>query len=105
MIQILINHLGYPSAGAKFSIVQSSEKIAPMKQPIKLVSLDDGDCHQEIHVSEFAEVPGWKGRRFSVIDFSGIQQPGRYRICIGDICSEPFEIREQPRLIEGHKEP
>lgn len=100
MIEILVNHLGYAYDGPKTAILQTRNHPDSPVTRVFLRCEDNEDPPQELHAGAFATVPGWKDRWLSVIDFSHVRKPGRYRILLGDQVSEPVEIWQKPRLIE-----
>ncbi len=92
--QILINHIGYAPKGIKSAIVQSNK---PLAQTIQFqIVYNSGQSIFTGVSKETGNVPGWEGRYFAVLDFSSVQQNGRFRISMelegASIESDVFSI-------------
>lgn len=89
-MQILINHVGYAAGGAKVAILQAAQAI---DGPLSARLVSDGTV-ADVACSKWTQVAGWKDRWFSVVDFSGVCQPGDYKIRLDGIESRTFPIHE-----------
>ncbi len=90
--QILVNHLGYDTRGAKNLVVQSAEEIDSERFQV----LDrQGRVAFEGPLKKAGAVAGWKGRFYQHGDFTTLDQPGEYRIKIKDERSEKFSLGER----------
>ena len=90
--EIIVNHLGYDTRGAKRLVVQSGEEMDLARFEV----LDsEGHVAFEGPLQEVGPVDGWKGRFFHQGDFSALGRAGAYRIQVKDARSEPFALRGQ----------
>ncbi len=89
---IIINHLGYDSRGSKNVVVQSAAEV-DLGQ-FQVVD-SEGRIAFEAPLQKVGAVAGWKGRWFQQGDFSGLVQPGKYRIQVKDVRSEMFVLGER----------
>lgn len=90
--QILINHIGYDVRGSKRLVVKSAADI-------NLASFAVLDAEPTVSfngpLQKCGKVTGWKDGFYHQGDFSTLDRPGRYRIRIGDVVSESFEVRDR----------
>lgn len=90
--RIIVNHLGYDTAGSKRLVVQCAEDIM-------LAEFDVLDAQARMvfrgPLKKAGTVDGWKGRFFHQGDFSPLVHAGTYRIRVQDVISESFALRER----------
>ncbi|MEI7955314.1 MAG: glycoside hydrolase family 9 protein [Verrucomicrobiota bacterium] len=91
-LEILVNHLGYDSRGAKNVVVQCAET----SEAGRFQVLDSqGRVAFDGVLRSLGAVAGWQGRFYQQGDFSALVQPGKYRIQVGNVRSESFTVGER----------
>jgi hypothetical protein len=86
---IHINQLGYELNGPKTAILENSSPTFPSSFTVETST---GTVVYTGSVSSALEVSGWKGRYFSVCDFSSLNTEGTFLIKSGNEESETFEV-------------
>ncbi|KMQ51102.1 chitobiase [Chitinispirillum alkaliphilum] len=92
---ILINQVGYETAGPKTAVVQYSSSFSHSES--YLID-ENGEVVDTFSIEESESVSGWRGRNFRVIDFSSFDKPGTYRLRAGQTTSPEFRIEEDALL-------
>lgn len=93
-VDVLVNHLGYDSRGAKRAVIQARAPDEPTALPREFVLRDDSDREAwRGPLRRAGAVEGWRDRWFWTADFSAFRTPGRYRLAAGPFVSEPFQIQ------------
>ncbi|MDN3681498.1 glycoside hydrolase family 9 protein [Vibrio tapetis subsp. quintayensis] len=90
-MQLFTNQIGYEVIGSKQAVLLLDSDIASALTA-ELVCSDTLKAVQELHVQQPSKVSNWHQGLFSVIDFSQVEQAGRYFIRVGETCSHSFEI-------------
>ncbi|MEM8894780.1 MAG: glycoside hydrolase family 9 protein, partial [Bacteroidota bacterium] len=81
---ILINQLGYPTNVEKQALIKAEAKTFTVRDTSGVVVFEGNTTNRRY----------WdlSGDTVSVADFSAVNQPGTYRLCIDNDCSHPFEV-------------
>ncbi|MCF3963404.1 glycoside hydrolase family 9 protein [Streptomyces fuscigenes] len=95
MATILTNHIGYNTAGSKKAVVllpgPAPSRPAGAEGPGAARLVGEG-VDIPLAVGPQQAVDRWTVGTFRVIDFSGVQEEGVFRIVYGELRSEPFTI-------------
>lgn len=87
---IHINQLGYHPGSTKKALVKSVNGYAADQFAV-LDAAGDTVVESGVGAADYWE---FSGDAVSLVDFSGLRDPGKYRLCVGERCSYWFEIAE-----------
>ncbi len=90
-MQLLINHIGYEAQGPKQAILNTKKERLSSYSAL-LVCADGHQTVATLNILKQGEVANWHQGNFYTVDFSQIQQPGRYYIKYEQLRSDTFEI-------------
>jgi len=95
-MKILHNHLGYPSAGRKVALVQSST--APASSSFTVYDADSREAVLRGPLTPRGGVMRWRDWQYWEADFSALQSPGRFCLVVDGVLpalvSQTFCIAE-----------
>lgn len=91
-VDILVNQVGYELHGPKSAVIQLSSET----DAVSVCTIVDGAgaTVDTIAPGPVCAVPGWQGRYFQTVDFSGQTQSGTFRLAAGTVSSPSFEVGE-----------
>ncbi len=89
---ILINQLGYPIDAPKRALLRIQTEIETETKTGRFVIQNKAGENVMTGIAEEPQYWDLSGDVVAIADFSDLKEPGEYTLCVGEICSHPFEI-------------